>query len=317
MSWWDNLWNGTDTSQLNNALGVTNNSNLPYQNATTLMNHDVGVANQFGQQQAMQYNQLAQDQAAIGSQQQYLTGLMQGKNSVSAEQLRQGLGQQLAQQQAMAAGASPNNSAMAARNAAMNMGQASYGMAGQQALAGLQERNQAASQLANLNLGAGQLASNTALGYAGAQNQALGNAGGIASSWLGNQQKSAGQFGLGILASMGAAASDRRLKTDIKGDDNDRTKSRAILKAIEPYTYKYKDPRFGEGEQYGVLAQDMEKAGLGHAVMNTPYGKMVHAGKAATAGLALTASLAKRVDELEKIREGQGKKASTEEDDED
>ena len=73
-----------------------------------------------------------------------------GQNSVSAEQLRQGLQSNLANQQSMAASASPNNAAMAARNAAQNMGRLGYGMAGQQAVAGLAERNQAMSQYGNL-----------------------------------------------------------------------------------------------------------------------------------------------------------------------
>jgi hypothetical protein len=314
-------WNWGNLGNINNwntALGITNNPNLVYQNSNQLAgaayNGAVGDYG-FGQQQQQQ---LLNAQNAIGSQQQYLQGLMSGQNSVSAQQLKQSLGQQLAMQQAAAAGANPNNSAMASRNAMQNMGQSAYGMSGQQALAGIQERNAAAGQLANLNLGAGQLA-NSAYGNAmGAANQSLGVAGNQYSSQLGNPQKGAAQALLGMMGGIagGAAASDRRLKRDIAADDDDHTKSRAILKAIKPYTYSYKDPRFGEGEQYGVMAQDLEKGGLAHAVMNTPYGKMVNAGKAATAGLALSASLAKRIDELEKEREGRGKRASTEEDDE-
>ncbi len=67
-----------------------------------------------------------------------------GESSLSSEQLRQGLGQQLAQQRSMAASASPQNAAMAARTAANNMGRASYGMSGQAAMAGIAERNAAA-----------------------------------------------------------------------------------------------------------------------------------------------------------------------------
>jgi hypothetical protein len=140
----------------------------PYRNA--LSNVGASGAGFAGQQQG----QLGTDTAALQSQRQYLMGLMSGQNSVSAEQLRQGLGQSLANQQSMAASASPQNAAMAARNAAMNMGRADYGMSGQQAIAGLQERNQAAQQLAQLNLGArGQDLQGIGIGY-GAANTAYG-----------------------------------------------------------------------------------------------------------------------------------------------
>jgi hypothetical protein len=71
-----------------------------------------------------------------------------GEGSLVNEQLRQGLGQQLAQQQSMAASASPQNSAMAARNAAINMGRASSAMSGQAAMARLQEQKDAEDALA-------------------------------------------------------------------------------------------------------------------------------------------------------------------------
>lgn len=79
-----------------------------------------------------------------------LQGLARGQNSVSMEQLRQGNQQALAAQRSMAAGASPNNAAMAARQAATNMGRLSAGLSGQQAVAGLQERNQAMQNYASL-----------------------------------------------------------------------------------------------------------------------------------------------------------------------
>lgn len=68
----------------------------------------------------------------------------------STEQLRQGLGQLYGQQRSLAASASPANAAMAARNAAMNIGRAGYGMSGQAALAGIQERNSAMDALGNM-----------------------------------------------------------------------------------------------------------------------------------------------------------------------
>ena len=119
-----------------------------------------------------QYNQLgAQGMGALSN----LQALANGQNSVSAEQLRQGLQSNLANQQSMAAGASPNNAAMAARNAAQNMGRLGYGMAGQQAVAGLQERNQAQGQYANL---LGTLRGQDLQGSLGGLNAATGAYGG-------------------------------------------------------------------------------------------------------------------------------------------
>src|SRR5689334_5654655 len=83
----------------------------------------------------------------------YLQGQAQGQNSVSAEQLRQGLQQLYGQQRSMAAGASPRNAAMAARTASIQSARLGQGMAGQQALAGLQERQQAVAAYANLRQG--------------------------------------------------------------------------------------------------------------------------------------------------------------------
>jgi len=114
-----------------------------------------------------------------------------GQNSVSALQLQQALGQNLAAQQAQAASASPQNAAMAMRLAAMNSARLGTGLAGQQAVAGLQERNQAQQNLAqflnqqqNMQLQAAlQGRATAASGYG----NTLGN----------NAQKSAGSLILG------------------------------------------------------------------------------------------------------------------------
>ena len=71
-----------------------------------------------------------------------------GQNSISAEQLRQGLQQNLATQRSMAAGASPQNAGLAARSAAMAGGRSATALSGQQAVAGLAERQQAQQALA-------------------------------------------------------------------------------------------------------------------------------------------------------------------------
>ncbi len=63
-----------------------------------------------------------------------------GETSLSSEQLRQGLQQNLAAQRSMQASASPGNAAMAARMASQNAAKLGYGMSGQAATAGIQER---------------------------------------------------------------------------------------------------------------------------------------------------------------------------------
>jgi hypothetical protein len=297
-----NFWGTFDPGNwgIGKALGIGDND--PANQYRNLLVNSGQGAQGFAGSATGQFNQ---DSAAAQAQRQFLMDQMQGKNSVSAEQLRQGLSQQLAQQQAMAAGAAPQNAAMAARNAAMNMGQASYGMAGQQAIAGLQERQNAANQLAQLNLGMRGQDVQGVLGGYGAANQAYGSALGTPQQTFGTMI--GGALG-GLAGGVGKAISDERLKRDVVAEDDDDSKTRTMLKNLKAYSFKYKDERFGKGEQFGVMAQDMEKAGLGHAVENTPYGKVVDGAKTATSALALTASLAKRLDALE----GKGRRAGSE-----
>ena len=232
-----------------------------------------------------------QSQAGINNTIAGLQAQTQGKNSVSAEQLRQGLQQQLAQQQSMAAGAAPQNAAMAARNAAMNMGRASYGMAGQQAVAGLAERNQAQQALGQLQLGqSAQQMQGTLGGYQtsiGANSAVLGNP---ENTWA------KPVMGIGNAGAQYLSKSDRRAKRDIRSGDSDAKKA---IEGLKAYSYRYKDERDGKGKQFGPMAQDLERAGLKHTVINTPQGKMVHGAKAATTALGLVASLGKRVAKLE------------------
>lgn len=118
----------------------------PYRNALSANAQQQG---QFGQTLQDQY---MQNQAGIGNTIGMLQGLAAGKNSVSAEQLRQGMQQAQAQQMSMAASATPQNQAMAARNAMMNSGNVASGMMGQQALAGLQERQNALNTLSQMQM---------------------------------------------------------------------------------------------------------------------------------------------------------------------
>lgn len=67
-------------------------------------------------------------------------------------------------------------------------------------------------------------------------------------------------------------ASDEKLKKNIEPIKPD------LIEGLKAYTYQYKDPKFGEGQQNGVIAQDLEKV-RPDAVVDTPEGKMVNYGK--------------------------------------
>ncbi len=212
-----------------------------------------------------------------------------GADSLSAEQLRQGLGQQLSQQRSMAASASPQNGPMAARTAALAMGRASSGMAGNQAMAGIQERSAAEQALSQMIMQKRQQDLQAALGSRQTQVSAYGG--------VTPDKSDLDKWGNAVAAGVGMyAKSDERAKTDIKAGD---AAARKATDGLKSFLYRYKDEKDGKGEQLGVMAQAMEKSGLGHAVIDTPGGKYVHGGKAATSSLALVAALGRRVDKLE------------------
>ena len=212
-----------------------------------------------------------------------------GSNSVSAMQLKQSLGQALAQQQALQAGADPRNQAAAARQAMINSGRLSSGLAGQQALAGLQERNQAQAALASALLGArGQDVQGTVGGYQNAISQAGDK------SW---SEKNAGLLSAG--AGLAGVVSDERHKTRVKDGD---AKATSFLEALSAKSYRYKRDAeragAGRGDQLGIMAQDLERE-VPDAVVNTSVGKVVHAGKLAGALAAAASSMHKRIKRLE------------------
>lgn len=162
------------------------------------LSSNMGNMSQFGGQLGNAY---MGNQAGINNTIGMLQGQAQGQNSVSAMQMQQGLNQSLANQQSMAASASPNNAAMAARNAAMNMNQLNTGTMGQQAVAGLQERQQALGQLSQLQLGQSGQNLNGMLGAYNGATQA-------GATYLGNQPPSLlsklGGLGNGLASGLGA-----------------------------------------------------------------------------------------------------------------
>lgn len=96
-------------------------------------------------------------------------------------------------------------------------------------------------------------------------------------------------------ASSAAAMSDERVKKDVQDFDPS-----SFLESLTAHKYKYKDPANGQGEQVGVMAQDLEK-GAPQMVQDTPEGKVVDYNKA---GGPLFASLASLHERLKKIEGG-------------
>jgi hypothetical protein len=107
----------------------------------------IEAAGAFGRGGEQEFAQLGE---RMRGTEERLRARAEGRDSQSAEQLRQGLQQMQAGQQSMAAGARPGNQAMAARTAAIQSGRLGAGAAGQQALAGIAERQAAEQSLAQM-----------------------------------------------------------------------------------------------------------------------------------------------------------------------
>lgn len=94
--------------------------------------------------------------------------------------------------------------------------------------------------------------------------------------------------------------SDRRAKKDIRPGDE---LTRAFLKAIKPYSFKYKDEANGRGDELGVMAQDLEKSDMGKAMVREVGGKKaVDLGRALMGALAGVAHVEKRLTMVEAIK---------------
>lgn len=145
----------------------------------------------FAGQAQQNYNAMT---GRLGGALNDLQATAKGRNSIAGEQLRQGMQQGQAAQMSMAAAASPQNAAMAARNAANNMARLSYGLSGQQALAGMQERQQAQQAYAQL---LGQARGQDLQGVQAGYNAGLGA---YSSGLNGQQSPSFGSQAMGMLA---------------------------------------------------------------------------------------------------------------------
>lgn len=99
----------------------------------------------------------------------------------------------------------------------------------------------------------------------------------------------------------GIAASDRRLKTEVQQSDDESMDG--MLEALTGYKFRYKDERHGKGDNFGIMAQDLERSELGRSlVVEHPEGKMVDTRKASLAALALASHLARKIKRLEAKR---------------
>lgn len=125
-------------------------------------------------------------------------------------------------------------------------------------------------------------------------------AGGV-SQTLANQAGVLGQQGqdrrklIGDTTTAIAAASDERVKTDVEQFDPS-----SFLDSVTGYKYKYKQPeKYGQGDQVGIMAQDLEK-GAPQAVSENAEGtKVIDYNKMGGPIVAAMADLHKRLKELE------------------
>lgn len=272
----------------------------PTQDPRDLLMGQAGQAGAFADQAQQNYgNMTAEGQAT----RDYLARLMRGENSLSAEQLRQGLQQTTGQLRSQAAAASPGNSGMAALQASNNIGRAGAAMSGNAAMAGIAERNAAANALGQMQLGFRGQDVNAALGSRG--NAIQGYTGAIEPPQPSFFDKLLGAgVGLGSagLLSRGngnTAQSDRRSKTDITDGGKD---SERLLEGLKAYTYRYKDEeKHGKGRRTGIMAQDVERVAP-HAVIDTPEGKKVHGAHLATALAAALPGMHARIKKLEAVK---------------
>jgi hypothetical protein len=216
----------------------------------------------------------------LGEQRRRLRLQALGAESVSAMQLKNALGQNIAAEQSMAA-SGRGNPALQQRQAQQRVGDLRAGLAGQQAVAGLMERQGANQQLGQMLLQQ--------------RGQDLGEdaRGDAADAARREQYIKAAQ----AAAMIGMVASDRRGKTDIRSGDDDAT---ALLDSLRAYSYRYRDDANGKGPQLGVMAQDLERSAAGRqAVIDTPNGKMVHGAKLAGALAAASSQMHQRLKKLE------------------
>lgn len=121
---------------------------------------------------------------------------------------------------------------------------------------------------------------------------------GINSDYSIRNDQNAMQWVGAISGGMGGAVgamSDKNTKKNITPEDGF-----AVASSLNPVSYDYKDPKYGEGRQLGIIAQDLEKTPAGKdAIIKTSAGRMVDQNKGAMLALAGVAGLADKFADLE------------------
>lgn len=135
-----------------------------------------------------------------------------------------------------------------------------------------------------------------ALGYSGQDLQKV-----LAKMGIDWQKLQAGQNQQGQWLQAGAAAlpwvlslftSDKNKKTDIRDGSGVLDE---VANSVRGAKYKYKG---SDHEEYGVMAQDLEKTPLASTVFDTPDGKKVDTQRLTTANTAMISELSRKNDEL-------------------
>ena len=292
---------GKSTNPADYAVNNPQQANINYQMGLQTPTVDPSQQAAFRQMQMQQAQQLQ----AIAS------GQAQGAGELAVQ--RQVAAAQAAQQAAARMARGGMNAGLAMRNAANNQAQIGLGGAGQAQQAALSDQQMAQGQLAGvLGQGRGQdlsLAGQNAQIAGQRYGEDLGALTSLNGQQLGAQsgsmQAALGQQGIagGLIGTAGTilAKSDRELKTDINEDagaDLDDMLDNLVAK-----TYRYKDPRNGEGERAGVMAQDLQKSKSGSALVVKLPGEDAlgfDVTKAVSAALAATARLNDRLRKVER-----------------
>jgi hypothetical protein len=311
VAWYDYLNPVYDMQQLagGTALPTT------YANQPQIM----GAINAGLAQKAPVANQSQSDQFRQGQMQQVgqLQGIASGQQEGAGELAaqRQTLNAD-ANQQAMARMARGPNASMAYRNAANNTAGLGINGAGQAQQAALQDQMNAQGllssalgqgrsqdqQLSLANQQAQLQQGNLNLGYlsqlTGMDQAQLAAA--VAAKQSSNQLAGGLMNTAGQLAGAGIMYSDERLKTGVRDAGGEMD---ALLDALHPKTYRYKDKRHGAGPRAGILAQDLERSVAGRRIVKDgPEGKALDVHMAVSAALAGAARLNERVRKLEGAR---------------
>lgn len=204
--------------------------------------------------------------------------------SAAEAQLRQSGDAALARALGMAR-SGRGNQALAMRNALDANANMQAQLAGQAAQLRAQEQARAIAQMQAQNAGEQEQINRATGGFMRGVSSALGMAG---------AGGNAGQV-LGAVAPLAMMLSDRRAKTDV-GDGGPA--ATGLLEALSAHTFRY---RGDDEQQLGVMAQDLEQAPAGRAIVREGPGgaKMLDSNRALAAALASMGELHERLRRLE------------------